>query len=70
MIAVSGCKICGAEVFGYGGDVRMPLCKEHYLKTLQLVCYYYEDREDCPYEGTDAEWEAVREIATGKTVAE
>jgi hypothetical protein len=60
---MAGCKICGKEVFGYGGNIRMPLCKEHYVKTLQLACYFY-NRDECPYEGTEAEWEAVAEIAT------
>ena len=41
----------------------MPLCKEHYIKTLQLSCYYY-DRDNSPYDGTEAEWEAVTEILT------
>ena len=59
------CKACGNKVFGYGGDIKMPLCKEHYVKLAQLTCYYF-DQEDCPYEGTAAEWEAVAEIVAGR----
>ena len=58
------CKICGGKVFGYGGDIKMPLCKEHYGKTIQLSCYYW-DRESCPHDGTPEEWAAVEEIVRG-----
>ena len=60
-MGAESCRICGDEVFGYGGDIRMPLCREHYVKSCQLACYYYS-REECPYPGTDAEWNAVDEI--------
>jgi len=62
---MSECKVCGGKVFGYGGDIRIPLCKEHYVKTIQLACYYF-DRVECPYEGTEAEWDAVAEIVEAR----
>ena len=58
------CRICGGHVFGYGGDIKMPLCKEHYTKTIQLSCYY-GDSENCPFDGTPEEWAAVEEIFKG-----
>ena len=58
------CRICGGDVFGYGGNIKMPLCKEHYVKTVQLSCFY-GDVENCPYDGTPEEWAAVTEIFEG-----
>jgi len=58
---MSQCRVCSGETFGYGGSLKMPLCRHHYIKTIQLACYYY-DRESCPYEGSDEEWAAVQEI--------
>ena len=55
------CRICGGEVFGYGSNIKMPLCREHYVKTCQLTCYFHS-RDECPYPGTDAKWSAVAEM--------
>ena len=55
------CRICGGEIFGYGGSMRMPLCRHHYIKTIQIAGYFH-NRESCPYDAADEEWEAVREI--------
>ena len=58
------CKVCQGALFGYGGSIKMPLCRYHYIKLIQLKGYYY-DREGCPHEGSEDEWTAVKEIIEG-----
>ena len=55
------CYICEYEIYGYGGIVKMPLCKEHYMKTIQLASHYHDHNKES-YFATDKEWDAVREI--------
>ena len=54
------CRVCSGDVFGHAGNIKMPLCKDHFVKLMQMACFYGD--ESGPYEGTDEEWDAVREI--------
>jgi len=55
------CRVCSGDVYGHAGDMEIPLCKEHFVKTMQLSCFY-GDKEGCPFDGTTEEWDAVKEI--------
>jgi hypothetical protein len=62
---LSYCELCSREVFGENKESGISLCKEHYIKIMQLVCWY-GDRENCTFDGTDEEWGVVDKIATAR----